>query len=219
MRTFIYGVGAQGRIVLDILRAGEAGLSVAFVDDNECLWGQVANSASIEGGWEYLRRMKPDAFELIVAVGQPRVRAALAERTGASGMPFRNAVHPAAVVMPSAKLGVGNTLCPGAVIGSGAQVGNHVIVNTGAVVEHDSVVEDFATICPGVQLGGRSRVGRGAFLSTGAVILPRMTIGAGAVVAAGAVVTKPVDANVLAMGVPARARRPIDESFDWSRLL
>ncbi len=57
------------------------------------------------------------------------------------------------------------------------------------------------------QGGERSRVtiGAGAWIGTGAIVLA--DVGPGSVVAAGAVVTKPLPANVIAAGVPARVIR------------
>lgn len=52
-------------------------------------------------------------------------------------------------------------------------------------------------------------IGDGAWLSSRAVLLPGVTVGAGAVVAAGAVVTVPVPPNTLVGGVPARVVREL----------
>ena len=51
----------------------------------------------------------------------------------------------------------------------------------------------------------------GAWIGANAMILPGVTIGQGAVVAAGAVVTKDVAANTLVAGVPAVLKRALPE--------
>lgn len=53
----------------------------------------------------------------------------------------------------------------------------------------------------------QARLKRGSFIGARAVILPGLTIGEGAAVAAGAVVTKDVPAYTLVAGVPARIIR------------
>jgi acetyltransferase-like isoleucine patch superfamily enzyme len=63
---------------------------------------------------------------------------------------------------------------------------------------------------------GSIKVGRGAWLGGRVSVLPNVTIGAGAVVAAGAVVTKDVPANVLVAGVPARIIRELPVALDKS---
>jgi acetyltransferase-like isoleucine patch superfamily enzyme len=47
---------------------------------------------------------------------------------------------------------------------------------------------------------------KGAFIGTGAIILPGITIGENAIIAAGAVVTKNIADNSTAMGVPAKQK-------------
>ena len=51
------------------------------------------------------------------------------------------------------------------------------------------------------------RIGRNVWLGSGAIVLPGVTIGDDAVVAAGAVVTSDVPAGALVAGVPARVQR------------
>jgi phosphonate metabolism protein (transferase hexapeptide repeat family) len=73
-----------------------------------------------------------------------------------------------------------------------------------------------------------ARIGHDSWIGHGAVIMPKVTVGIGAVVGAGAVVTKDVPAYTVAVGVPARiakrrfpphiAEALIDISWwDWTR--
>lgn len=53
-------------------------------------------------------------------------------------------------------------------------------------------------------------IGAGVWIGARAVILPGVKVGDGAVIAAGAVVTKDVAANTLVVGVPARVLRELE---------
>ena len=55
------------------------------------------------------------------------------------------------------------------------------------------------------------RIRRGAWIGAAATVLPGVTIGEYAVVAAGAVVTRDVPDRTIVAGVPARPVRKIDE--------
>jgi len=109
----------------------------------------------------------------------------------------------------------------------GARVGNGVTLKNGAMVWEGVTLEDGVFVGPGVVFtndlrprsprhapaagrygdGGwlaRTNVGRGATIGAGAVILPGIDVGAYAMVAAGAVVTRSVPPHGLVMGNPAR---------------
>ena len=218
-RAFVFGAGAMGRVVLEVLQAQTCYDSIHFVDENADLWNQEINGTRVVGGLDCVCRERDGGSALITALGNPKTRLAVVRRAREKSIPFLNAIHPSAVVMPSVTLGAGTTIAALAVVTASARIGNHVIINTGAIVEHDCAIEDGATLCPGVLLNGRVRIGEGAFLGAGAVVLPRISIGAGAIVGAGSLVTEDVPEQVLVMGSPARVIWNVDENFDWKRLL
>jgi len=86
-------------------------------------------------------------------------------------------------------------------------LGVNVIINSGAVVEHDCVVGDHVHVATGAHLAGAVRIGAGAHIGIGATVKQGIAIGANAVVGAGAVVVKDVLPDTLVVGVPARLFR------------
>jgi sugar O-acyltransferase (sialic acid O-acetyltransferase NeuD family) len=213
----IVGAGAHGRVVLDIFRA--SGCAVAgWLDDNHLLAGALLEGLPVLGRQDFLHSGQWQG-RVHVAIGLSDVRLAAGSRALAAGIALANAVHPSAVVSPTAHVGEGSCLCAGTVVGPGARLGRQVIVNTGATIDHDCVLEDGAWVAPGVTTAGAVRIGRLAYVSTGAVLVAGVAVGEGAVVGAGAVVVKPVPPRAIVLGVPARVVGRVDEHFDFKRLV
>ena len=85
-----------------------------------------------------------------------------------------------------------------------AKVGNHCIINTGAVIEHDNTIEDYVHISPGVKLGGRVHIGQLTHVGIGAVVINNTNIYSDCVIGAGAVVVQEIKHSGTYIGVPAR---------------
>jgi len=120
------------------------------------------------------------------------------------GIGFVTVRHPRAHVAPTADVGSGCILGVNSVIAARARLGEHVIVNRGASIGHHTVVGDYVTIAPAANIAGLVKIGPESWIGIGATVIDRVTIGRGAVVAAGAVVTRDVPENVQVVGVPAR---------------
>lgn len=92
-------------------------------------------------------------------------------------------------------------------------VGNDVSIGPEAAIltlGHDPMAHDFA------DQGGPVVIGDRVWIGYRAIILPGVKIGEGAVVAAGAVVTKNVAPFSIVAGVPARAVRARSRQLDYS---
>ncbi len=92
----------------------------------------------------------------------------------------------------------------GAVIQVDTKIGNHVLINTRASIDHDCVIDSYVHLAPGVVLCGRVTVGEGAFIGAGSVILPGIIVGKWAQVGAGSVVIQNVPDGATVVGNPAR---------------
>ncbi len=99
-------------------------------------------------------------WRFVVAIGDNRVRAAAYARAEVAGGTPAMLIHPTATVLGDVEILPGSHICARAVIGTAVRIGRDVIVNTGAIVDHDVVVEDHAFLAPGIVLAGRVRSAR-----------------------------------------------------------
>jgi UDP-2-acetamido-3-amino-2,3-dideoxy-glucuronate N-acetyltransferase len=128
------------------------------------------------------------------------------------------------VVLPEARIGVDANICSHCLIENDVIIGDRVTVKSGVQLWDGLRVGHDVFIGPNVSFTNdrfpRSRQHPGKFLETniqdgasigaGAVILPGITIGTKAMVAAGAVVARSVPANAIVMGSPARITGYVD---------
>lgn len=87
-------------------------------------------------------------------------------------------------------------------IGDGALIGHGVVL---ATLNHDFAPENRSTLHP-----SPIKIGKNVWIGANATVLPGVNIGDGAIVAAGAVVTRDIPAKTIAAGVPAKVIRKID---------
>jgi sugar O-acyltransferase (sialic acid O-acetyltransferase NeuD family) len=123
-------------------------------------------------------------------------------------------VHSKAICSRWAKIGPGCQLLPGSIINTGATLGANIIVNSGAIVEHDCILSDHVHVATGAKLASTVRVGTAAHIGVGATVRQCISIGDGAIVGAGAVVVKDVEPYSVVVGVPARKVREVRAEAD-----
>ena len=128
------------------------------------------------------------------------------------------------VVFPKAQIGENCNICSHCLIENDVVIGNNVTVKCGVQIWDGIMLEDNvmvgANVCFTNDMFPRSqnkdwkllktRVCKGATIGAGAVILPGITIGENAFIAAGSVVTKDVPAGELWMGSPAKFYKKVD---------
>lgn len=196
----VVGAGGHAKVVIATLHA--AGLDVAGVlDDRAESWGTSVLGCSVLGGLEQLKR---SAAHAIIAIGNNAARRDIATRFPETT--WMSVVHPAATVHESVKVGAGTVIFASAVIQPDTILGQHIIVNTGATVDHDCVLENYVHVAPGVHLAGAVHLEEGVFLGIGCTVTPGINVGRWTTVGAGGVVVRSLPANTVAVGIPARPR-------------
>lgn len=101
------------------------------------------------------------------------------------------------------------------------EIGNHVRINSNVTfITHDGgvwVLRKMDSSLSDVDLFGKITVGDNVQISNNAMIMPGVTIGDNCIIGAGAIVTKDIPENSVAVGIPARVIETIDEYLEKNR--
>ncbi len=128
---------------------------------------------------------------------------------------FISAIHPSAEVARGVTIGRGSVLMPGAIVNTESRIGEFVIVNTKASLDHDCVMEEFSSLAPNATAGGSVRIGAFSAVCLGANIVHKRRIGKHTVIGAGALVLEDIPDFCVAYGVPARIARKRSEGEEY----
>jgi sugar O-acyltransferase (sialic acid O-acetyltransferase NeuD family) len=193
----LIGGGGHAKVVFDTLCATGADIAGVFDDSPRCPLadviehlGPISSSSMNEPG--------------ILCVGDLRVRRVVLDQLCSQRF-AAPAIHPSAIVSPSASIAEGVFVGPGAIINADARIEGHVIINSGAIIEHDCRIGQNTHVAPGSILGGGVTIGTDSLVGLGARVLPGVRIGAGCIIGSGAVVLQSVKAGDTVVGVPAQA--------------
>ena len=100
-------------------------------------------------------------------------------------------------------VGDGCYLAPGVSLTADVRLGRHTDVFHNTSIGHDTTAGDFVHVYAQCAIGGGVRLEDGASVYPGSVVVPRRTIGAGAVVGAGSTVFLNVPPGTTVHGNPA----------------
>ncbi len=202
-------------VVLDIIREFSLFEVVGFLDDKSDLQGKeilgipvigtilgFENKFVLSDGKEYFDGKEIDGF--FVCTGNNKFRKICQNMVEGLGGRMINVIHPDSIVSKSVTFSNGIFVGPRVVLVHNVKVGRGSLINSGAIVDHDSVLEDFVFLCPGTNVAGNVYFEEGSFLGIGASVIPGKRIGSWAVVGAGSVVINDVLSKEVVVGVPAK---------------
>ncbi|WP_291857863.1 acetyltransferase [Marinilabilia sp.] len=196
-KFILYGGSGHAKVIAECIKANE-GCVVGIFDDNPNLdcFGEIP----FFGTYNPENHTNP----MIVSIGDNKIRKKIVEKVKKE---FGRIQHPSACVSPSVKIGEGTVVFHNSIIQVDSLIGRHVIINSGASVDHECEVGDFVHISPHATLCGNVKVAEGTQIGAGAVILPGITIGHGATIGAGAVIIRDVPDFAIVVGNPGRIIR------------
>lgn len=198
----LFGASGHSKVVLDILISNDIKVDM-IIDDHPLvneLYGVVVEK----------NHPVDLSHRAIISIGNNSVRKKISENYS---FQYVNAFHSTSYISKFAKIGKGTVVMANVSINPGAEIGEHCIINTGAVIEHDCFLEDFVHISPNASLAGNVTVGEGAHIGIGAAVIQGVKIGKWATIGAGTVVIKDVPDFATIVGNPGKVIKIKDTSI------
>lgn len=207
-KLVLYGAGGLGRevafLVERINRAAPTYDLLGFVVGTEYYQeGAMVNGYPIIGDEQWLLEHKLEVV-CTCAIGEPRPREAVQSRLMAQGVAFETLISPDVEVHASNRIGRGVILSRGVHMTVNITIGDGVFINGYTGIGHDVVIDDYACVMGDCALTGHVHIGKRVFMGGKAYIVPNISVGDDAVIAAGSVVFRKVKAGIHVIGNPAR---------------
>lgn len=173
---------------------------LGYVDDIHPI-GELINGFPVLGTTEWLNNQE---LNVVCAVGDPDTKKMILDKLNSSKNTYPILIHPDVKYSSSVKFGEGSIICAGNILTVNIEIGKHVIINLDCTVGHDALIDDYSTILPSVNVSGNVIIEKCVSVGTGTQIIQGVKIGKHTIIGAGSVVTKEIEPNVVAVGIPAR---------------
>jgi|TARA_B110000908_G_C10227687_1_gene438874 sugar O-acyltransferase (sialic acid O-acetyltransferase NeuD family) len=134
-------------------------------------------------------------IELLLSISNLTLRSKIITYYKNKNIVFTNFIHHTSRVFRTAKLGVGNVICPYTQIGPNVVIRNYNTFNNKTSIGHNSQIGDNNMFCPNTGLSGNTIIGNNNFFSLNAVTVPNITIGDNNLIAPNMVVDKNIKSD------------------------
>lgn len=195
----IIGASGHGKVIADIIvNSGDKVLG--FLDDADDVQGKKIIGFPVLGKIADYDNYRD--CEFVIAIGNPYIREKISNELPVK---WYTAIHPTAVISSlDVEIGEGTVIMANAVVNPSVKIGKHCIINTGAIVEHDNILEDYVHLSPNVTLAGIVKVGKSTHIGAGSCTKQVLNIASNCVIGAGSVIVKDITESGTYVGVPAR---------------
>lgn len=146
-----------------------------------------------------------DTPQALVTVGQikaPTLRRHLFESLKRLNAVMPLIVSPKAHVSRHAQVGEGTLVMHGAIVNAGARIGVNGIVNSLSLIEHDAEVGNHCHVSTGARVNGGAIIEDGCFIGSSVVLREGVRVGANSVIGAGCVITRHVAPDTVMKAQP-----------------
>lgn len=209
MRIAIIGAGGHASDVVGVIenRYGDvlltSDISVGVVADSP-----PENDRFSERGIAYwgaivdLAQHSPTHY--VLGVGYSAGRYNVYQKVKDFGLSPLTLINDRAFIPAGVSVGEGSVILAGVCVSPLANIGRHAYISHGSLIGHDCEVQDFVSIMPGAAISGDTVLEEQCLIGTNACVIQGVRVGKGAIIGAGAAVTKDVPPGATVIGNPGR---------------
>lgn len=202
----IYGASGFGKEVLPLLREYcSHGDNIYFIDDNTNIG--TLNGYKVLTLEEFLL-LESDEYYVSIAIADSKIREILTNRCLDKHINIIDLKANNTVILDNVNIEEGSILCAFTTLTSNIKIGKSFHANIYSYVAHDCEIGDYVTFAPAVKCNGNIKIEDHVYIGTGVILKQGrpgkpLVIGRGAVIGAGAVVTRSIPAGMTVFGNPA----------------
>ena len=181
----IYGGGGHAKMCIEILNQTNTFKVKGIVDDNIPIGTSIFEIPVLGNEFHLNQYIKEGLSKIILGIGavlNHDLRNKLFTTLKSKKFEIPTIIHPSAMVEPSVKLGEGNQIMQGAIIGSDVQIGDNCIINSGCIISHDAIIGNHVHIAPGAIIAGGVTIGDHTIVGMGVTIFLGLNIGENATI-------------------------------------
>jgi len=203
----IYGGGGFGRevcmLINHINQHSKLYDFIGYFDDSKQK-GCVIGKNHVLGGIKELNTY-PEELYLVIAIGDPMIKSKIFLSIKNDKVKFPVLIHPSCIIgTENVTIGEGSIICAGSILTVDISIENHVILNLGCTVGHDTRIGSYSSLMPNVNVSGEVELGEGVYCGTGVKIINQLKVGSNTIIGAGGVVSRSLPSNCTAVGIPAK---------------
>jgi sugar O-acyltransferase (sialic acid O-acetyltransferase NeuD family) len=196
--VLLIGGGGHCRSCIDVIEQEGCFTIAGVVERKSVDIQEPVMGYSILGNDDDLPVLRQKYQYALITVGQidspfPRIR--LFEKLLRLGFQLPIITSPLAYVSRYANIDCGTVVMHHALVNAGATIGRNCIINSKALIEHDVYIEDHCHIAPGAVLSGGTSIGRAVFFGCNAMSREQISIGAESLIGGGVSVMKNLPEN------------------------
>lgn len=201
----IFGAGGLGREVLELAR---------MIHEYENRWKEVifivniVTAKEINGvkvfEYEDAKKRYGSTLEVIVGIGEPKVRERVFGELVDDGIDLATLIHPDVHIPTTTVVGKGVVIQYGCFISCNVTIEDYVYIQPQCNIGHDDVLRKGCMISGFGNIAGTVTIGCFTYIGISAVLKEGVKIGNKSIIGMGSIVYKDIPDEMVALGSPAR---------------